>query len=76
MRTLTVAISDLEYNKLGLKKDQLSFAEFLELVSKEINKQHLQQSLLLAKNYGLSNMTMEEITKEVQAVRKNAEGNS
>ncbi len=72
MRTLKVSISDIEYNKFGLKEDQLSFTEFIELVRKELMRQNLNKSLELADKYGLSKMTMDEISEEVKAVRKDA----
>ncbi|MCA0363716.1 MAG: hypothetical protein LCH67_06710 [Bacteroidetes bacterium] len=72
MRTLNVSISDIEFNKFGLKEDQINFTDFIELVSKELMRQNLNKSIELAAKYGLSSMTMEEITNEVKAVRKNA----
>src|SRR4051812_31725158 len=33
MRTLNIAISDLEYEKFGLKSDQLSFTDFVDMIS-------------------------------------------
>jgi hypothetical protein len=72
MRTLNVSISDLEYNKFGLKQDQISFTDFIELVSKELMRQNLNKCIELASKYGLSKMTMEEISNEVKAVRKDA----
>ena len=72
MRTLNISISDLELDKFGIKKDKISFSEFVDLISKELTKQSLNKSLELAEKYGLAKMTMGEITKEVKAVRKNA----
>ena len=72
MRTLNVSISDLEYNKFGLKQDQISFTDFIELVSKELMRQNLNKCIELASKYGLSKMTLEEISNEVKAVRKDA----
>jgi len=72
MKTLNVSISELEYNKFGLKKDKLTFTEFIDIVSKEISKQTLSKCIELSEKYGLSKMTMDEITNEVNAVRKNA----
>ncbi len=72
MRTLNISISDLEYNKFGLKTDQLSFTEFVDIISKELSKQTLDDCVELAEKYGLSKMTMDEITEEVKAVRENA----
>ena len=76
MRTLSISISDLEYNKFGIKADKLSFSDFVEIVSKELMRQNLGKSIELAEKYGLSKLTVEDITKEVNAVRKNAKNNS
>ena len=72
MRTLNVSISDIEYNKFGLKQEKLSFTDFIELVSKELMRQNLNKCVELANKYGLSKMTMDEISNEVKAVRNNA----
>ena len=72
MRTLNVSISDIEYNKFGLKEENLTFTDFIDLVSKELTRQNLSKCLELADKYGISKMTMDEITNEVKAVRKNA----
>jgi len=69
MRTLSVAISDIEYRKFGISNERLNFTEFLEIVSKELMRENLSRSIALAEKYGLSSMTMEEITNEVKAVR-------
>ena len=74
MKTLNISISDLEFNKFGLRTDKLSFTEFVELVSQELSKQALNKSVELSEKYGLSKMTMDEITKEVKSVRKSAKG--
>jgi hypothetical protein len=72
MRTLNVSISDIEYNKFGLKNEDLTFSDFLDIVSKELIRQNLNKCLELADKYGLSKMTMDEISSEVKTVRRNA----
>ena len=72
MKTLNISISDIEYSKFGLKNDKLSFSDFIDLVSRELTRQNLNKCVELAEKYGLSKMTMEEITDEVKAVRQNA----
>ena len=74
MKTISVSISDLEYNQFGINNDRLSFTEFVDIVNKEITKQTLAKCVQLAERYKLSKMTMDEITDEVKAVR-NAKGN-
>jgi hypothetical protein len=72
MKTLNVAISDLEYDKFGIKSEKLAFSDFIEIVSKELMRRNLDECTELADNYGLSSMSMEGITSEVNAVRNNA----
>lgn len=72
MKNLTVTISDLEYSKFGIKNEKISFSDFLELVSRELIRQNLYRSQELASKYGLSSMSMDEISEEVKAVRSNA----
>ena len=72
MRTLNVTISEIEYNKFGLKQNELTFTDFIDIVSKELTRQNLTKCLELADKYGISKMTVDEITNEVKAVRKNA----
>ena len=76
MRTLNVSISEIEFNKFGLKQDKLTFTDIIDIVSKELTRQNLNKCLELADKYGLSKMTMEEITNEVKAVRRNASSTS
>ena len=76
MRTLKITISDLEYSKFGIHNDQLSFTDLIDLVSRELSRQTLNNSVQLAERLGLSKLTIEEITNEVKAVRKNAKDNN
>ena len=72
MKTLNVSISDLEYEKFGIKNNKLTFADVLNLINKRQFKEHLEKSVELAEKYGLSTTTMDEINAEVKAVRENA----
>ena len=71
MRTISIDISDLEFQKFGLKADRLSFSAFVDIVSRELSRQNLAKTVELAERYGLSNMTMDDISNEVKAVRNN-----
>jgi len=75
MRTLNVSISDIEFDKFGLKKDKFSFSDFIDIVSRELSLQNLDKSIELAEKHGLSKMTMNEINKEIKAARKDAKAN-
>ena len=76
MRTLNVNISDIEYSRFGITNERLNFTDFVDIVSRELMRQNLNRCLTLAEKYGLSSMTMEDITNEVRAVRKNAKGSN
>lgn len=73
MRTLHISISDLEYEKFDLKADKFSFSELVDMISREISRQNLKKTVKLSERYGLSNMTMDDISKEIKAVRENAD---
>ncbi len=74
MRTLNITISDLEYGNFGIPSEQLNFTDFVDIIGKELMRQNLNSSVALAEKYGLSSMTMADITNEVKAVRGYAKG--
>ena len=72
MKTINIAVSDSEISKYGLKSTTYELSTLVDIVSRELSRQKLIESIELAERYGLSNMTMKDITKEVRATRKNA----
>jgi hypothetical protein len=76
MKTLNVAISDVEYTKFGITNNVLSFSDFVDIVSKELMRENLKAAITQADICGISSMSMDEITSEVQAVRRNAKNSS
>jgi len=76
MKTIKVSISDLEFKKFGLQSTDYTFSEWLDIISKELAKQRLEQSLELAEKSGISKMTIDEITDEVKSARSEAKNNS
>lgn len=72
MPNLNISISDLEYQKFGIKDSTMSFTDLINLIRKELTRQNLNKSIELAEKYGLSALTMDEITNEVKAVRQDA----
>jgi hypothetical protein len=76
MKTLSVAISDVEYTKFGITNNVLSFSDFVDMVSKEIMRENIKATIAQADICGLSFMSMEDITVEVQAVRNDAKNNN
>ena len=69
MRILNVSISDMEFNNLGIKNENITFTEFIELVKREVMRNNLNNCLALAEKYGLSSMTINEINEEIKLVR-------
>lgn len=69
MRTLNVSISDMEFNNLGIKNENITFTEFIELVRREVMRNNLNNCVALTEKYGLSSMTMNEINEEIKLVR-------
>jgi len=73
MKTLNVYISDNEFRKFGFNNTEVNFTDLLDLISKELARQRLELSLNLADKYGLSDMNMSQISKEVKSVRDETE---
>jgi len=72
MRNLTVSIDDLEFTKLGLTVGKISFPELKDKISLLYAKEALLKCQRIAKQTGLSKMTLRDINQEIKAVRKNA----
>ena len=70
MKTISVQISDVEYDTFGLSKNRFSFSELAGLIERQMARQALRRCVTLANRHGLSSMTMEEINAEVNAVRQ------
>lgn len=72
MKTITVSISENEFQSFGFKSDSIVFKELLEKISTELARKALARCHKIAKETGLSEMTLEEINAEIKEVRKNA----
>ena len=70
MKTISVKMSELEYNTFGLSKDLFSFSEFTDLIEKQIARKALRNCVVLADQHGLSSMSMDDINAEINAVRQ------
>ncbi|MBA2561383.1 MAG: hypothetical protein H0V14_00460 [Chitinophagaceae bacterium] len=74
MKNLTVTINDFEYEKLGFTTDNVPFDELKEKISIEYAREALIKCNQIAKQTGLSQLTLDEINAEINAVR-NAKNN-
>lgn len=70
MITLKISLSEEEYNKPGLRSDQISFSGFKKILAQALAKERLDRSVSIAERHGLSGMTMDDIHKEVKATRR------
>jgi len=70
MKTISVDISDVEYNAFGLSKSRFLFSEITDLIECQIAKQAMRRCVDIASRNGLSSMTTDEINAEVKAVRR------
>jgi hypothetical protein len=76
MKTLNAVISDIEYSKSGFTGNILSFSKLNDSINRKLMKKNLTAATSQAEACGLSSMSMEEITTEVQAVRCAAKSNN
>lgn len=72
MQTLNINISDNEFAQFGFTRKEFEFDELIQIVKTKITRENLDKCVSLAEQYGLTDMTIEDISKEVNAVRKNA----
>ena len=70
MKTINVTISDYAFNRLGLDRQNISFTEPADLINKEFTKQALNKCIEKAEETGLSEMSPEEINKEIKYLRR------
>ena len=70
MKTISVQVSEIEYNTFGLSKDVFSFSEFANLIERQIAKQALRRCVDIAQKNGISEMSLDDINAEIMAVRQ------
>ncbi|MBK7870085.1 MAG: hypothetical protein IPJ74_05020 [Saprospiraceae bacterium] len=69
MKTLNIVISEGDFDKYGFSTERLSFEELIAKINNELARQALLRAQEIAEQTGLSQMTLEEINAEIQAVR-------
>ncbi len=60
MKTLTVAIDDIEYERLGFESELIPFSQLRDKINTDFAKAALNKCHQMAKETGLSGMTPEE----------------
>jgi hypothetical protein len=75
-KKLSISISDSKCKHLGIAKSEFSFSEFEDIVSKSLAERALNRSLEQAKEYNVSQISMDEVSEEIKAYRNEKKGNS
>lgn len=70
MKTIQIQVSDDEFKKYNLNSDEITFSDLVDIISRENAKKALRECNALAIELGLSEMTLEDINAEINAVRK------
>ena len=69
MRSVTISISDKEFEQYKFNSENIAFQELLDIISLELAQQALIKCHEIAKKTGLSEMTLNEINYEIENVR-------
>lgn len=69
MKLLNVPIDEFEYAKLGLTSDTISFRDLKEKLNIDYAKEALIQCNDIAERTGLSQLSLEDINAEINAIR-------
>lgn len=69
MQTLQIKISNTDIQKYNLENKEIKFTDLVDLINKEYARKALLECNEIAKQVGLSKMTMDEINAEIKAVR-------
>jgi len=72
MMNLSVSINEDDFARLGFKDVKISFSELKEKLGIEYAREALLKCQRIAGETGLSEMTIDEIDAEIQAVRNEA----
>jgi hypothetical protein len=62
-------VSEKDFQKYNLGEDEIKFSDLVEAISLEYAKKALLECNDIARQVGLSEMTMEEIEAEIKAAR-------
>ena len=69
MRTVQIKVSETDFQKYKLVSGEIKFTDLVEMISQEYAREALLECNEIAKQVGLSNMTIDEINAEIKAVR-------
>ncbi|AQG79234.1 hypothetical protein [Spirosoma montaniterrae] len=69
MRTVQIKVSETDFVKYNLGSGEIKFTDLVEAISREYARKALLEFNEIAEQVGLSNMTIDEINAEINAVR-------
>lgn len=69
MRSLNIQINESDILRYGFTKEPINFSNLLDRIRLELAKEALRKCQALAEKTGVSEMTLEEINREIKAVR-------
>jgi CRISPR/Cas system CMR-associated protein Cmr3 (group 5 of RAMP superfamily) len=69
MQTIQIKISNTDFQKYNLESTEIKFTDLVDLISREYARKALLECNKIVKQEGLSEMTMDEINAEINAVR-------
>jgi hypothetical protein len=72
MQTLSVDVSDVECSVFGITETKFKFSDLVDTISRALMRKNLTDCVQLAERYGLSDMSLDDINAEIEAVRQNA----
>lgn len=72
MKTLTLIIDEKDCKQYGFNSKEVEFSKIKKIILGEFARKAMDRSLKIAKETGLSKMSMEEINAEIEKVRKGA----
>ncbi len=72
MRNIQLKISESDFQKYKLDKEEIKFTDLVEKISLEYARKAILECNQIATQTGLSEMSLEEINVEINAVRNKA----
>lgn len=70
MKTIQIRVSEADFIKYNLNKEEIKFSDLVDIISREHAKKALKECNSISLDLGLSEMTLEDINKEINEVRK------
>ena len=69
MRTIQIKVSETDFQKYNLSKNEIEFENIVEKIKADYARKAFIECNEIAKQIGLDKMTLDEINAEINAVR-------